>query len=153
MKKYIIIIFLITGSLWAEQNFEKAIGYSGGVLSGVGMTYRQIYGNLGFQFCSGFSSHEDEITIMSGAYIIKPIHSINKTRFNIIGGIGNFQFWEDDIIDVNSFYTGIGPEVEITFSKNIRFVINSPLTVYTPTKDDSILIAFIPNISLLYYFK
>jgi hypothetical protein len=153
MKKYIIILLLVTSSLWAEQNFKKAIGYSAGVMSGVGMTYRQVNENIGFQVCSGFSFYEDDIILFSGINIIKPIHSVWKTRLNIIGVIGNIQFWEDKEIDTNTFYTGIGPEVEITFSENIRFIISSPLTVYTPTDYDSMLIAFMPNISLMYYFR
>ncbi len=153
MKRCIIILLLVTSSLWAEQNFKKAIGYSGGVMSGVGMTYRQVNENIGFQVCSGFSFYEDDVILLSGINIIKPIHSIWKTRLNIIGGIGNIQFWEDKKIDVNSFYTGIGPEVEITFSENIRFIISSPLTVFTNTDNDNMGIRFIPNISLMYYFK
>ena len=153
MKRYIIILLLITSTLWAEQNFKKAIGYSGGVMSGVGMTYRQINDNIGFQVCSGFSFQGDNVIFLSGVNIIKPIHSIWKTRLNIIGGIGNIQLWKDKEIDMNSFYTGIGPEVEITFSENIRFIISSPLTVLTNTENDNMGIGFIPNISLMYYFR
>ena len=153
MKKCIIILLFVTGTLWAEQDFEKAIGYSAGVLSGVGMTYRQVNDKIGFQLCSGFSVHTDRTLILSSVNIIKPVHSIQRTRLSIIGGIGNIQFWEDKKIDVNSFYTGIGPEVEITFSENIRFIISSPLTVFTNTDDNNMGIGFVPNISLMYYFR
>ncbi|RLC52828.1 MAG: hypothetical protein DRH79_04440 [Candidatus Cloacimonadota bacterium] len=155
MKKMItlIIIVLITSTLLAEIEFEKGFGISAGMTCGSGASYRYVNEEYGFQTTYGGGTGNKNTLQYIGLQFIKPIHSVPKTRFNLVGGLGIFTSYEDNHLDDMSYSIGIGPEVEITFSGNMRFIIGSPFTVVLHYDDDSRLASFMPTMSLIYFFK
>lgn len=155
MKKIVtlIVIVLITSTFLAGSEFEKGFGLSLGMISGFGTSYRYVNEIYGFQATYGGGGN-DSYTIHSiGLELIKPIHSIQKTRFNIAGGFGTLIRLEDDESDRTMYSFGVGPEVEITFSGNMRFIIGLPLTFTFRSDDDNRLVTFMPAFSILYFFK
>ena len=147
------MIVLITSALLAEIEFEKGFGISSGMTSGFGASYRYVSKMYGFQTTYGGGMGESNALHSIGLQLIKPIHSVQKTRFNIVGGFGIFTSYENNHLDQMSFAIGVGPEVEITFSGNMRFIIGSPFTVILQRDDDSRLASFMPTMSLIYFFK
>ncbi len=155
MKKIVtlIIIIMTTSTLLADIEFEKGFGISAGMTTAFGASYRYVNKVYGFQATYGGSTGESNSIHSIGVQLIKPIHSIPKTRFNIVGGFGTFVSYEDSHLDDMSYSIGIGPEIEITFSINMRFIIGSPFTVVFHYDDDSKLASFMPTMSLIYYLK
>ncbi len=155
MKKIVtlIIIVMITSTLLAEIEFKKGFGISAGMTSAYGVSYRYVNKVYGFQTTYGGGTGKSNAIHSIGLQLIKPIHSIPKTRFNIIAGFGTFASYEDNHLDDMSYSIGIGPEIEITFSGNMRFIIGSPFTVIFHYDDDSKLASFMPAMSLIYYLK
>ena len=159
MKKIIILIMivLITSTLLAEIEFEKGFGISAGMTCGFGASYRFVNKMYGFQTTYGGGYGKDRKKSSAyhsiGLQLIKPIHTVQKTRFNIVGGFGTFVSYENNHMDDMTYSIGVGPEIEITFSGNMRFIIGSPFTVILHYDDDSKLASFMPTMSLIYFFK
>ncbi|MCK5050655.1 MAG: hypothetical protein KAS53_02860 [Candidatus Cloacimonetes bacterium] len=155
MKKIVtlVMIVLITSTLLAEIEFEKGFGISAGMTCGFGASYRYENKMYGFQTTYGGGAGDSNALHSIGLQLIKPIHSVQKTRFNIVGGFGTFASYENSHLDDMSFAIGVGPEIEITFSGNMRFIIGSPFTVILYYDDDSRLASFMPTMSLIYFFK
>ncbi len=55
MKKLIMLIIILTFLLFlsAEENLKHGLGFTGGMISGSGFSYRQMNENYGFQFALG----------------------------------------------------------------------------------------------------
>lgn len=155
MKKIVtlVMIVLITSSLLAEIEFEKGFGISAGMTTAFGASYRYVNKMYGFQTTYGGSTGDSNALHSIGLQLIKPIHSVQKTRFNIVGGFGTFASYENSHLDDMSYSIGVGPEIEITFSGNMRFIIGSPFTITLSYDDDSRLVSFMPTMSLIYFFK
>ena len=155
MKKIftLIMIVLITSTLLAEIEFEKGFGLSTGMTTGFGASYRYVSKMYGFQTTYGGGAGDSNALHSIGVQLIKPIHSVRKTRFNIVGGFGTFVSYENNHLDDMTYSIGVGPEIEITFSGNMRFIIGSPFTVTLSYDDDSRLASFMPTMSLIYFFK
>lgn len=95
MKKLLILIIILTFSfaLSAEENLRHGLGFTGGMISGSGFSYRQMNENYGFQFALG------AITLGDG----------DDIEFDEIG------FWEEDTLSTYSieeegtfYYTNFG---------------------------------------------
>ena len=155
MKKIVtlVMMILITSTLLAEIEFEKGFGISAGMTTAFGASYRYVSKMYGFQTTFGGGGSDDNMLFSIGLELIKPIHSVQKTRFNIVGGCGTLASYENNHLDDMSYAVGIGPEIEITFSGNIRFIIGSPFTVVLHYDDDSKLASFMSTMSLIYFFK
>jgi len=149
----LIVIVLITSTFLAEIGFEKAFGLSLGMTSGMGASYRYVNEMYGFQATYGGGGNESQTFHSIGLEIIKPLHSIHKTRFNIVGGCGTLFHLEENEPNRTMYSFGIGPEVEITFSGNMRFIIGSPLTYRFNSDDENKLVTFMPAFSILYFFR
>ena len=155
MKKIVtlIVIVLITSTLLADIEFEKGFGLSLGMTSGFGTSYRYVNEMYGFQATYGGGGN-DSYTIHSlGLELIKPIHSVQKTRFNIVGVLGTLASYKNDNLDDMTYSIGVGPEIEITFSGNMRFIIGSPFTFTSRSDYVDRIVSFMPTASLIYFFK
>lgn len=95
MKKIMMFIIILTFLLVlsAEENLRHGLGFTGGMISGSGFSYRQMNENYGFQFALG------AITIGEG----------DDIEFDEIG------FWEEDTLDTYTmedegvfYYTNFG---------------------------------------------
>ena len=149
----LVVIFLITSTLLAEIKFEKGFGFCAGMTSGFGVSYRYENETYGFQATYGGGGSDSYATHSTGVQLIKPIHSVHKTRFNIVAGFGTFTIYEDAQFDYMEYFIGAGLEVEITFSGNMRFIIGSPFTMTLSNDDDNKLASFMPTASLMYFFE
>ncbi len=147
------VITLITFTLLAEIEFEKGFGLSIGMTSGMGVSYRYVNEMYGFQATYGGGGNKSQTFHSLGLELIKPLHSIRKTRFNIVSGFGTLIHLEENEPDRIMYAIGVGPEVEITFSGNMRFLVSSPLTFKLNSDDDNKLLTFMPGFSILYFFK
>ncbi|MCK4956257.1 MAG: hypothetical protein KAS49_01385 [Candidatus Cloacimonetes bacterium] len=154
MKKIIIItiILMSLSALWSQPNFHKAFGLSYGMATGNGFSYRQINNDYGFQATGAIALTDEESIIFTGTQFIKPLHSISKTRFNMTIGLGTMNHFNSNKYDESFLYFGAGPEVEVTFSYNIRLIIGTPYTIFKQSSNSHIMGTFMPTFSIMYYF-
>lgn len=155
MKKIIILVIIIySATLWAEPIFDKAMGVTASPIGGMGLSYRQINGANGFQFSGGFVHSEENTWMNIGGEYIKPIHQVNETRLNFVAGAAIWSDIKHEINEVENIkFIGLGPEVEFTFSYNMRCIIGVPFVLINYEKANESYMTFYPAISLMYYFQ
>ena len=155
MKKIIILLIIsCSATLWAEPIFDKAMGVTASPIGGMGYSYRQILGKHGYQVTGGFMQSEDNTWMNIGAEYIRPIHQVSETRLNFVAGAA---IWNDIKHEINEVervqFIGMGPEVEFTFSYNMRCIVGIPfIFIYNEDIKES-YVSFYPAISLMYYFQ
>ena len=118
MKKnsILVIIFLLAGSLAAQQKYQHGLGFAGGMISGSGFSYRFLSDNFGYQInLAGISEGnndydfpesisdewlepESSATFIDykdgrntylniGFTFLKPLHSREKSTFYALAGV------------------------------------------------------------------
>ena len=127
MKKIIILIILLTFALLltAEENLKHGLGFTGGMTSGSGFSYRQMNENFGFQIALGalmnnssdcedcfaesfegdWINGEDDIYteysygktmhLNLGINFYKPLHHGKKSSLYLLAGTAGYLFREE----------------------------------------------------------
>ncbi|MFO7895676.1 MAG: hypothetical protein R6U84_01905 [Candidatus Cloacimonadales bacterium] len=155
MKKIFSLLFLTFAIvLVAEPIFQRGVGVSASLMSGAGISYRQVLEDDGYQITAGFFNNSKSFWKNAGASYIKPIHQINETRLNLIVGGSLFSNLDKDKHKSSGgFGLGLGPEVEFSKFYNIRLVIGAPFTLAYFNQDQETIISITPSCSFFYYFQ
>ena len=119
------IILIFSFALSADENLRHGLGFTGGMISGSGFSYRQMNENYGFQFAFGalmnnssdceycfqesyesdWISVEDDfyteysygntLNLNLGINFYKPLHKGKKSKLYLLAGTAGYLFSED----------------------------------------------------------